>query len=284
MTENRFPKLSELSLTIKRGAEKSVPDRCYFTPPFKITSPFYTEDGLLSIMVLSVSAGLMAGDRQKIAIRLEKGASARIGSQSFEKIHKMGGNQSAFRETTLSLESGSFLMYSPLPVIPFARSAFESRCSIYLRDSGSRLIYSEILSCGRAARGERFAWRFYKNRVRILQEGRLIYFDNTDFRPAETDMENFTMFEGYSHFSNLVLVNIPLSPEQREEIGRDIRRFPGGAAGMSLTGSGALCVRSLGNSAEAAMEQHRRILALIPSPAGSAGPALPGSSSISSPL
>ncbi|MDR3161362.1 MAG: urease accessory protein UreD [Spirochaetaceae bacterium] len=252
---------------IKKGSEKSVLDRCYFTPPFKITHPFYTEEGLLSIMVLSVSAGLMAGDRQKIALCLEDGASARIGSQSFEKIHRMGETQSACRETVLTLERDAFLWYAPLPVIPFARSAFESRTSVYLRDSTSRLIYAEILACGRSARGERFAWRFYKNRLRVFEGGALIYFDNNDFRPAETDPESFTMFEGYSHFSNLLLVNIPLSPEQREEIGRSLRRFPGGVGGVTLTGSGALCVRTLGNSAEAAMEQHRRILALALPPA-----------------
>ncbi|MDR1278284.1 MAG: urease accessory protein UreD [Treponema sp.] len=263
MTENRFPQLSELSLEIKKGPEASVLDRCYFTPPFKITSPFYGEDGRASIMVMSASAGLMAGDRQRINVRVERGASAEIGSQSFEKVHRMDENQSARRETTLTVESGGLLIYVPLPVIPFAHSAFESCTAIYLRDAASRLAYSEILSCGRSARGERFAWRRYKNRVRVFEADKLIYFDHSDFRPAETDMENFAMFEGYSHFSNLLLVNIPLSPEQQEEISRDIRRFPGGVGGVTRTGSGALCVRTLGNSAEAALEQHRQILDMV---------------------
>jgi urease accessory protein len=261
--ENRFPQLSELSLRIKGGSKKSFFDRCYFTPPFKITSPFYTEDGRMSVMVLNVSAGLMAGDRQRIDIHLENGASAEIGSQSFEKIHKMGEGQSARREVTLTVESGAFLVYSPLPVIPFAHSAFESRTTIYLRDSASRLIYSEILSCGRAARGERFAWRRYKNLVRVFIADKPAYFDNTDFRPAETGMESFTMFEGYSHSSNLLMVNIPLSPEQREGISRSFSEFPGGVGAVSLTGTGALCARTLGNSAEAAMAQHERILTAL---------------------
>jgi urease accessory protein len=267
-TENRFPTLSELSLVIKKGANKSFLDRSYCTPPFKITSPFYGDNGVMSIMVLSVSAGIMAGDRQKIDIRLEHGAAAELGSQSFEKIHKMGEHQSAFRETTLTVESGALLVYSPLPVLPFAHSAFESRSTIYLRDSGSRLAYSEIIACGRAARGERFAWRRYKNCVKVFENEKLIYFDNNDFRPAETALESFALFEGYSHFSNLLLANIPLKAEQQETIRQDIERFPG-AAGMSVTGSGALCVRTLGNSAEAAQELHRRILtaALPPLPA-----------------
>jgi urease accessory protein len=172
----------------------------------------------------------------------------------------MGENQCARRETTLTVESGALLVYSPLPAIPFAYSAFESSASIYLRDSSSRLVYSEILSCGRSARGERFAWRQYKNRVSVFEQDKLIYFDNSDFRPAETNMESFAMFEGYSHFSSLLMVNIPLSPEQREAISQDMDRFPG-AGGMSVTMSGALCIRTLGNSAEAALEWRRRILA-----------------------
>jgi urease accessory protein len=259
-TENRYPKLSELSLGIKKGSKNSVLDHCYFTPPFKITSPFYAENGLMSIMVLSVSAGIMAGDRQKIEVRLEKGASVEIGSQSFEKIHRMGEGQRASRETALTVESGALLVYSPLPAIPFAGSAFESCASIRLRDSESRLAYSEILSCGRSAKGERFAWRQHKNRVSVFERDKLIYFDNSDFRPAETNMEGPAMFEGYSHFSSLLMVNIPLSPEQREEIRRDLGRFPDGVGGMTITGSGALCIKTLGNSAEAALECRRRIL------------------------
>jgi urease accessory protein len=174
----------------------------------------------------------------------------------------MGENQSARRETTLTVESGALLVYSPLPAIPFAGSAFESRTSICLRDSDSRLAYSEILSCGRSARGERFAWRHYQNRVSVFEQGKLIYFDNSVFRPAETNMESFVMFEGYSHLSTLLLVNIPLSPEQMEAIRRDLDRFPDGVGGMSATGSGALCIKTLGNSAEAALEWRRRILAV----------------------
>jgi urease accessory protein len=259
---NRYSGPSELSLRIRRGEERPVLERGFFTAPFKVTSPFYTEEGRIRIMVLNVSAGIMAGDSQKIDISVGSGAEAEIQSQSFEKIHRMNEGASASRNTNLWVESDALLVYSPLPTIPFAGSAFESVTRIHLNGPAARLVYRDILSCGRAASGERFAYRWYKNRLSIFQEERLVYFDNNDFRPAEEPAEDFSLFETYSHLSNLLLVNIPLSEEQQEAIAVEAARFPGGIGGTSLTGAGALCVRCLGNSAEAAMNLHEQIKAI----------------------
>jgi urease accessory protein len=263
MTGSRYPRLSELSLHIKQGADGAVLDRAFFTAPFKITNPFRTDEGRMRIMLVAVSAGLLAGDTQKIGIRVGRGAEAEIVSQSFEKVHRMGERETARRETSLFVESGALLSYTPLPVIPFAHSAFEGRTDVRLGGSDSRFVYSDVLCCGRASRGERFAWRTYRHVLRVFLADRLIYFDNGVYIPSETDMEGFGLFEGFSHLSTLLLFNIPVSPEQYAEIGRTLSRFPDGTGGLSRTGSGALAVRTLGSSADAALEQHAAILTLL---------------------
>lgn len=70
-------------------------------------------------------------------------------------------NGCACRNTIIRIAGNSALRYRPLPVIPFGGSAFESRTAIELEDESSELIYEELLSCGRAACGERFAYRFF---------------------------------------------------------------------------------------------------------------------------
>jgi urease accessory protein len=271
---NRYGNVSRLSIGVRKGGGGAVLDECSFTAPFKITSPFYTGGGRMRIMVLSVSAGIMAGDEQRIRVRVRKGAELEIASQSFEKIHRMNEPFFARRDTELWVESGALLVYAPLPAIPFAGSAFEGSARIHLEDASSRLAYSEILSCGRAAAGERFKYRYYKNRVAVYEGGRgfqaeqeggaerLVYADNSVYTPGETDLEGFCMFEAYTHLSALLLVNIPVSMEQREGIAREAGDFPG-IAGVSDTGSGALYIRGLGRSAEDALALHDKLLGIV---------------------
>ena len=68
-------------------------------------------------------------------------------------------------------------------------SAFESRTAIELEDESSELIYEELLSCGRAACGERFAYRFFHSLSEVSCKGKLIYRENNRFRPASWPME-----------------------------------------------------------------------------------------------
>ena len=92
MQANPFGRTSELSLVLAPGK------MCHlsFTAPFKVLHPFH-QDGFLQIMVVKVSAGLMAGDRQSITIALEPGTKVEFLSQSYEKIHQMAEGE-AVRE------------------------------------------------------------------------------------------------------------------------------------------------------------------------------------------
>ena len=72
------------------------------------------------------------------------------------------------------------------------------------------MAYEEILSCGRVARGERFAYRDYRSHVRVTRSGTPVFIDNTIYRPTSTDMEGFGFFGAYSHLANLVLVNLDI--------------------------------------------------------------------------
>lgn len=250
MDINRYGKQSNLYIKVAGNAEKSVLKKTQFTAPFKIMSPFYDEQNRMSLMVVSVSAGIMAGDRQHVQIDLEKNAQIEIHSQSFEKIHKMDNDSNASRHTILNIAAGAALLYSPLPTIPFAGSSYESTTDIYLEDSTSRLFYSEILSCGRSGRGERFAYKSYKNLTKVYQENHLIYMDNAIYEPAKQNPELFCMYEGYSHLLNLLLVNIPCSADQEAALQTYLSDQADIEGGLSRTETNAVCVRALANSSE----------------------------------
>ena len=253
---NQFGHTSELTLTI---TPRSVAHQ-YFTAPFKVMSPFKAQN-FLQIMVVKVSTGLMAGDSEIITITLAPGAKAEFLSQAFEKIHQMNDGGEAKREGHITVGDDATLYYAPLPVLPFADSAFRSSFVIDLESTTSRLFYSDVLACGRAARGEEFAYRLYESRLRIKRAGELIYVDNLHFAPAEdgTDMAGLTQYEGYSHLGTYLFVNLGLEEEElREWVGEQLEGVEC-LYGLTCFNEDAYCLKVLSLGSEPLVDLQNRI-------------------------
>ena len=244
---NQFGKTSELRLQAGLQNGKTVLEDVYFTAPYKIMKPFPLPGGGISVMPLCASAGIMAGDVQKFDYKVGAGAVLEVLSQSFEKIHKMDKG-SARREIRVDVASGGSLYYNPQPVIPFAGSDFDSTMEIHLADETSKLFLLDILSCGRAVSGERFAYRRFSSKVKIYRGGKLIYRDNTCYEPEKMPMEGLGMYEGYSHMANLFLTGCVGGLQ--EKIWDILEETPDCDGGVTRLASGDLAVRVLGNRAQ----------------------------------
>jgi urease accessory protein len=249
MAENQFGKVSSVSLTAAcRDGETALKD-VRFTAPFKIMQPFRKRDGGIQVMLLAASAGILEGDRQEFCLKAETGAKLEFLSQSYDKIHPMPGG-SAGRDIFLRVASGASLAYCPQPVIPFRDSAFESRMRVELEDRTSSFFLCDILSCGRSARGERFAYRYYRSLVEIYRGGRLIFRDNARFEPELFDMEGMGMFGPYTHLACLFLT-APEAPEAFEKEARKLLDEEKEAeGGITRTSDGDFAVRILGKRAQ----------------------------------
>lgn len=206
MSQNQFSKISILRVksAIKDGY--AYLSDVAFTAPFKIMKPFPVGKTGLQVLVLTASAGIMEGDTQEIEIIAGEGSKLEFLTQAYEKIHKMEEGE-AVRKTKLVVGKNAELKYHPLPTIPFAKSAYRSETEIELEDESAKLIFIEVLSCGRAARGERFQYRYYHNLVTAKQEGHYIYRDNTIYAPERFKMEEIGMYEGYTHLASMLICN-----------------------------------------------------------------------------
>lgn len=246
--ENKFGKKSQVRLETEFRDGKAILSDVYFTAPFKVMQPFYLRPDHMQVMVLSASAGIMEGDDQEFFLHIKKDTCMDYLSQSYEKIHKMK-NGMARRHTRIVVEPGAYLRYAPLPTIPFRDSAFENSLDIELKDKTSRLLFQEILTCGRAARGEAFVYRFYHNRVSVCREGDLIYFDNARYEPERFQMDGMGMYEGFTHLLNLVFFNIEKTEswigearsflDEREDVEGGVTRIAGGDAAVRILGRSA---------------------------------------------
>lgn len=249
MSKNAFSRPSVLHLTTKYDGQKTVVDEVYFTSPLKVLPPIYLPDHTAQVLVLAASAGILAGDTQEISLHVGKESRLELTGQSYEKIHPMPTGK-ASRSCEVVVEKDAFLKYNPLPVIPFADSSFESTMTFHLQDDSARLILVDILACGRAARQERFAYRSYHSLVEIYTKGQLVFRDNTCYFPGEMEMEKVGMFEGYSHFANMVLCNCGLGEEQRQAMQDVLHSDPTVQGGISLLHSGDTIIKMLGSSGQ----------------------------------
>ena len=203
-------------------------------------------------MPLCASAGIMKGDVQRFLYAVGSGADLEVLSQSFEKIHKMDGG-CARREVKVTVDREAVLYYYPQPVIPFAGSAFESDMEIRLADETSKLFMLDIISCGRTAREERFAYRSFISRVKIYRNEKLIYRDNTCYIPEIMPMEELGMYEGYSHLANLFISadsDTSKSMQLQDEIWAIIDEDDRCEGGVTKLASGDLAVRIFADRAQ----------------------------------
>lgn len=259
--KNQFGKLSRLYLTAACKGGKTILEDVSFTAPFKIMYPFYEKKDFMTVMLLTASAGIMAGDRQEINICVREHSNIEFVSQAYEKIHQMEGD-CAKRHVHLVVGDHACLHYMPLPVVPFAGSDYQCTVDVELENETSQFVFSEIVSCGRIAYGEEFQYRRFQNRVCINQGKRIVYRDNVCYEPGRMDMRNFGMYEGFTHLSNLVICNKQKTEEWVLRVRTLLDNSEDMEGGVTRTSAGHIVVRILGRNAHKLTEVTEKILTL----------------------
>lgn len=249
MQENHFGRTSVLSLETIYKKNKTIIKDCYFTPPFKLTRPFYLSGDEMKLIVMSASAGMMAGDCQEISLKIGQNSQVYYTTQSYEKIHKMEQGE-ANRRINITIDEHAFLKYMPLSVIPFEDSVIKNYINIELKDNTSKLLFCDLITAGRVGHGECFKYKYYGCNVNITQKGKLLYHENTVYEPKVCDMQGFGMYEGYTHLVNVLLINIGREKELLEQIRELIAQTPDINGGASLMQCGGISIKALGRSAQ----------------------------------
>lgn len=256
---NKYIETSKVKLTTRYKNNKTILDDVYFTSPFKIIQPFYINNNFIKVIIMSSSAGTLEGDFQEYEICLGDNTNMELTSQSYEKIHTMLDDE-AYRECNIHIGCNSLLRYNLLPTIPFKDSAFKSKTKIKLKDDTSSLIYTDIINCGRVGHGEKFQYKYYKSYLVIEREvdNKIVYMDNTIYKPKEMNMNGFGMYESYTHFANIVAVNIKNCSEKISSIRKliDENDLDGG---VSITENNYISVKVFAYNADKLVELSNKI-------------------------
>ena len=193
----------------------------YFTPPFKVMN--ITEDkegGFLELMLMCSSPGVLDGDDYRFRLDIGEGCGVRLHTQSYQRLFQM--KNSAVQSMEVQLGREASFVYMPHPSVPHRASVFTARNKIYLVE-GSRLIWGEILTCGRKLNGEVFTYSKYHSMTDIFVGERLLIRENLCLQPLQQDVQAMGQMEGYTHQASLLLIG-----------------FGPGASGSAGTGAGVL--------------------------------------------
>ena len=146
--------------------------------PFLIQKAMYPDTGyphFAHIYIMSSSGGILQGDEQKIDVVMGRNSAARITTQSATKIYKMEGGY-ASQYINIHSQEGSYLEFVPHQIIPFKSSRFYQEVNLEVEENAV-LIYSEIISAGRIASGEKFDFDLCFLRTSAHRNGLILFTD-----------------------------------------------------------------------------------------------------------
>ncbi len=115
----------------------------------------------------SFGGGLVAGDCTRLNVSIKGGARCFLGTQSSTKVYRNPAALPCEHTTHATIGEDALLVFAPEPVQAFADSHYTQRQEFRLAPSAG-LVLLDWFSSGRAARGERWAFKHLETRNDIF--------------------------------------------------------------------------------------------------------------------
>lgn len=153
----------------------------------------------------SFGGGLVAGDQTQLNITVDDGARCFLGTQSSTKVYRNPAALPCDHLTRADVENDSLLVFTPEPVQAFADSHYTQRQEFHLAPSAG-LVLLDWFSSGRAARGERWAFKHLESRNDIFIGGERALVD-----PILLSADELAARMGrFNCFATLLFIGAPL--------------------------------------------------------------------------
>ena len=155
----------------------------YAHAPFHYLPPRTLTDEPPLLTIVNSSGGVLGGDRLDMSVELDAGAKLTLRTQAATKLYRTKG-EVARSLCRFAVGAGARLDYFPDEIIPCAGSDYEQITIIDLSPGATALV-GEVVTAGRLARGERFAFTRLALDIRCTGDGTLLLRDRAEIRPAE---------------------------------------------------------------------------------------------------
>ena len=167
-----------------RDGVTEIVDR-YQQAPLHVQKAFHPDaafPGMAWVYVLTVTGGIVQGDRLQTEIVAQDGAQVHVTTPAATKNYRSPAAPSSHC-LSIHAGAGTYVEYLPGPVIPFRDARFQEEVTLVAHPRAT-LVYGGILSPGRVAMGEAHAYDLYSSRVTAEgEDGALAFLDVTHLTP-----------------------------------------------------------------------------------------------------
>jgi urease accessory protein len=154
-TEPTFVGHLDLEAALRDDGRTAIA-RQSFRAPFHMSKPYW--DGrVLQVQIVNPTAGILAGDRLELAIRVQSGAKLLVTTPAATRAFMMRSGVAECRQN-FSVQANGWLEYAPEPLCPHRDCDYTQSTRVDLEE-GAEAFYMETLAPGRVGRGETWAWR-----------------------------------------------------------------------------------------------------------------------------
>jgi urease accessory protein len=235
---------AEIGFARRDGATRLT--HLYQHDPLRVLFPEPEVRDVTLAVLLTISGGLVAGDRLTISATVEEGAAAHVTAAAAEKIYRSTGATTAVTQH-LTVADGAWLEYLPPETILFDGARLRRDTRIELA-SGAGFLGGGILVFGRQARGERLTHGLVNECWEVWRNGALAWGDalHLDDNIAVT-LADPACFAGAAACATLILAPPAGDPGAFLDGARAVqtrRATPGLQAGATIVG-GLLVARWL---------------------------------------
>jgi urease accessory protein len=171
--DRRVEGIAEIGFA-RRGGETRLA-HLYQCNPLRVLFPGSTVGDVPLAVMVTTSGGLVAGDRLRIAVHLEKDAAAHVTASAAEKIYRSTGATTEIVQS-VSIESGGWLEFLPPETILFDGVRLHRTTTVELAP-GAGFLGGGILVFGRRARGETFTHGLLHENWEFRRDGAFVWGD-----------------------------------------------------------------------------------------------------------
>jgi urease accessory protein len=248
---------ARLELVFARRGGRTVLKHAYAEPPFRAPRGFERDGGIHLILPWS-APGIFGGDRFTQDIRVERGASVRLTSQSAMQAHPSADGRPAQLVSAYVVEEDGDLRCEWDPMIPFAAARLVQKTEIDLATS-ARLRWSDGFMCGRVRSGERWAFSELSHELKVRRDDVLEYLERYRVAPGEHAVDRPWVADGQTYFGTVLWSGHHVGSDVAESLHHRFAGIPRVRAAADRLGDRLLLVRLM--SAAGASFRGARVLA-----------------------
>ncbi len=178
------------------------------TPPLRVVRAFPIADQAVLTHLHNVSGGVLGGDQLQLVVDVQQNARVQLTSTGATRVYRHRPAYADATQTThFQVATGGLLEYLPDPLIPYAQARYRQQTQIELADNAG-LFYWEMLTPGREAHQESFAYDEVRLNLDIVAAGRPIVLERMRLTPASQPLTTLARLGSYPYFATFYLCRV----------------------------------------------------------------------------